>query len=670
MTTTITTTMNKNTPPATPATPAGAPDAHELVKVDNGYRAASMMPASLDTDKRTVEVTFGTEALVLRYDWRSDKYFWEQLGYKSGEVRMERLTSGAAPVLDNHNSYGGAKSSLGVVDSAKLNGKSGTAVLRFSKRADVEPIYQDVLDGIIRTVSVGYRVNEYRDTGKTGEKGYPIYRAVDWEPMEISLAPIAADPQSRVRNEATEHYEVRLQRDATEAPAPVTLPATTPQPPKNEIPQRNAASTNPKKSKAMDVNELKSLRATKMKELAALDTLSRSASGVSDEDKVRLDALTNEVAGIDDQITAAEKRAALLVAHAAAGAGGAAPEHVEKRKMVGRASITEQVLRIADGKPLDGVVAEMTQDAQARGLTEGNGISIPTDFIEALRSGTADNFQIDAGQGSAFKPTEVPSFIEKMFAPYVFERLGATRLTGLIGKQQFPRQKTHGASTARTEVQAALAAGLELDDLTMDARRYPAKTQYSKKLLVQSPLAFDSIIANAFRRSFERQIEFDGFLGATGGANIVGIFNQTGVNDITPADLTNYNAIAAALYKASIAGEANVDMSNWVLSPRTWELLQAAAQVTGVSPLLSAGGTMHGRPTVTSPYLLDNTNQGRLLFGDFSHAIFGYWGSFDLVVDPYTLAETNQIKLVGQMYVDLGLSQPLAFSKCDEVGNT
>lgn len=627
-------------------------------KIDQGYRNAGMVPTSIDTDTRTVQVTFGTEALVKRYDWKSDRYFWEELGYKEGEVRMKRLTSGAAPVLDNHESWGGARSTLGVVDSASLEGNSGTAQLRFSKREDVEPIYQDVLDGIIKTVSVGYRVHLYKDTGRVGENEYPIYRAIDWEPMEISLAPIAADPDSRVRgDEKSSAYEVRIELIEKEKPAARAAIAA---------PKVEAAPIKPvTRHKMKDVNEMKSRLAELKNELVRLDNIAKNGGQLTDEQETRQSAVVDEIETLSKNVDKEERRVAILSSRASAGEGTSDTEKVEMRKMSKRATVGEQVLNICNGKELNGVLAEMTQEAKRSGLTEvgSNGIAIPTTFINAMRAGTADNFQIDAGQGSAGKPTEVPGFIEKIFAPFLFERLGATVLPGLVGEQQWPRQTEHGTSHAKSEVAATDDAGIEIGELKMDAKRYTAKTTYSRKMLVQSPVNFDSVIANLLRRGFERKFEQDCYTGASGGENIVGIFNQTGVNNPSFADTAEHAKIIAALYAASIRGEANLSTSQWVLSPNAWEMLTNAVKVTGVSAVMSAAATLEGRPSQTSPYLADPTaTTARAVFADFSQVYLGFWGSYDLIVDPFTLADNNRIKLVGNMYTDLGLANPSAVS--------
>jgi HK97 family phage major capsid protein len=625
-----------------------------------------------DVENRTVEVVFGTEHHVLRYDWRADQHFWEELGFAEGEVRTARLESGV-PILDNHNQWSGVRGVFGKA-TGTIDGKQGTATMRFSSREDVEPVFRDVLDGILDTVSVGYRVNMYRDTGKKGEKGYPIYRAVDWEPMEISLAPVPADPGARVRTEGEVAVTVTIERTDDNSPPVVVVqkeenPA--PQGAKTKVRSTSEIVKPKKEFKMKDLNEMKAERAQKLEALTSFDNLTRSGESLNEEQATRQSALVNEIDVLDKAIATEEKRLAILASRASGGETQSRGEEIELRTLAKRASLHDALQKREAGKNVDGVWKEMTEESQRMGFGSDADISIPTKMITALRTGTADNFQIDAGQGSAFRPTEVPSFIEKLFAPFIFERLGATVLTGLTGEQQFPRQKTHGTAGALTEVAGASVAGLELDELKMNARRYAATTKYSKKMMVQSPLEIENRIANLLRAGFERKIEFDGFTGATGGENIVGIFNQSGINSPTITDGTAHAANTAALYRALIDSEAPLASVRYVMSSLTWQLWSRAPKITNIASLIDANGQIDGVPAFSAHWLANATaTAGRAIVGDFSEAIFGYWGSFDLVIDPFTLKKNNQVELSGNMFVDLGLANPNAFAVTDEVSAT
>lgn len=151
---------------------------------------------SVDPDKRTVDLVWTTGHKGKRSSWFGDDWF-EELEVSDKAIRMDRLNAGA-PLLDTHGQYQ-LSDVLAVVERSWIENGVGMATVRFSKRADVEPIFQDVKDGIIRNVSVGYRVHKWEDVTE-GDDKVKTYRAIDWEPMEISLVPIGFDPGAQTRS--------------------------------------------------------------------------------------------------------------------------------------------------------------------------------------------------------------------------------------------------------------------------------------------------------------------------------------------------------------------------------------------------------------------------------------------------------------------------------------
>lgn len=155
--------------------------------------------SSVDVDARTVELVFSTGAAVMRSEWWTGKRFLETLSLKKEHVRLDRMNAGAAPLLDTHLAYS-VHDILGAVEpnSVRLLAKEARVTVRFSDRAEVEPIWRDVTRRIIPSVSVGYQVFKYEET--TGSDGkLPTRHAIDWEPYEVSMVPLPADYRAQVR---------------------------------------------------------------------------------------------------------------------------------------------------------------------------------------------------------------------------------------------------------------------------------------------------------------------------------------------------------------------------------------------------------------------------------------------------------------------------------------
>lgn len=179
-----------------------------------------------DDDNRTVEMIWTTGARVLRRRIFGDD-FYEELSLDPKHVRMGRLSSGAAPLLNAHNSFD-IRDQIGVIDTASLEKKRGVATARFSKREDVQPLYQDVRDGIIRSVSVGYRVYKFEQV-EGGDGSTPVFRAVDWEPIEVSIVPMGADPGATMRADEAAPNECEIITRSEEVEMSTTPKTPTPE---------------------------------------------------------------------------------------------------------------------------------------------------------------------------------------------------------------------------------------------------------------------------------------------------------------------------------------------------------------------------------------------------------------------------------------------------------
>ena len=188
--------------PARPPDPAADArrDAPRMVDLPVQTRAdVRLMPESVDAERRTVEVVWSTGAAVRRRDPWTGKRYDEVLSLEESHVDLSRL-NGGAPLLNTHGAWD-LRDVIGVVERAWIarEGEAlvGRATVRFSDRADVEPIWRDVASGIVRNVSVGYAVRSYEITETDGQP--PVWRAVDWQPLELSAVPIGADAAAGFR---------------------------------------------------------------------------------------------------------------------------------------------------------------------------------------------------------------------------------------------------------------------------------------------------------------------------------------------------------------------------------------------------------------------------------------------------------------------------------------
>ncbi|PIQ84654.1 MAG: hypothetical protein COV75_01055 [Candidatus Omnitrophica bacterium CG11_big_fil_rev_8_21_14_0_20_63_9] len=185
----------------------------------------------MDEESRLVRLSFSSEEPVTRQSFFSEPWV-EVLGHDKDEVDLSRLNN-SAPVLYNHD-RSERENRIGVVERAWLENGRGYAEIRLSRRADAEGIWQDVRDGILRNVSVAYRIIERKITEEPKDKP-ATYRVIHWMPMEISLVDIPADPTVGVGRKLEE-----------------TPPASQPQPNQKENPMPEVTET-PQRTEAEDI---------------------------------------------------------------------------------------------------------------------------------------------------------------------------------------------------------------------------------------------------------------------------------------------------------------------------------------------------------------------------------------------------------------------------------
>ena len=168
---------------------------------------AVFRPDSVNREERTVEVVFTTGEAGERYDYWNDTRFVESLEVTDGAVRTGRLEKGLS-ILDSHNRDGGIGQVMGVTEDFRFEDGKLIGTARFS--ANRQDIFDDVADGILRHVSLGYRIHEYAVSQRPGELESRV--AVDWEPLELSLVPVSFETTNGTRSldEKPRTFEVKL----------------------------------------------------------------------------------------------------------------------------------------------------------------------------------------------------------------------------------------------------------------------------------------------------------------------------------------------------------------------------------------------------------------------------------------------------------------------------
>jgi hypothetical protein len=190
-------------------------------------RAAEVRADAVNEAERTIEIVWTTGAMVQRrrYEgWDDVVEYDEELVVSADAMRLERMNAGA-PFLDSHSGWS-LSSVLGSVvpGSVRIEGGQAHATVRLTAAEDARDAVLRIMERSVRFVSVGYKVHKYEIVKEDGKR--ELWRAVDWEPYEVSAVAMPADPGAHVRSaegarpgESMLNPCVLIRHDTSAAPA-------------------------------------------------------------------------------------------------------------------------------------------------------------------------------------------------------------------------------------------------------------------------------------------------------------------------------------------------------------------------------------------------------------------------------------------------------------------
>lgn len=171
------------------------PDAQR--KEAMNYRGLAVRASTINADERSVETVIATDAPVPMMDWERWELIPEVLRADGAQWPAQ------IPFLDNHNRWS-TSDQLGSARDIKREGGEIIGRLRFSSNADEQ--WNLVREGHITDVSAGYQVLEKTfvprgTTQKVMGRDYtgPVNVVTKWKLREVSLTPIGADEQAKLR---------------------------------------------------------------------------------------------------------------------------------------------------------------------------------------------------------------------------------------------------------------------------------------------------------------------------------------------------------------------------------------------------------------------------------------------------------------------------------------
>lgn len=622
-------------------------------KLPPQHRALAVSSEAINEDARTVELAFSSEEPYERW-WGT-----EILDHSKSAIRLDRMKQGG-PLLCDHDT----RDHIGVVESVKLGSdKVCRATVRFGKSERAEEVFQDVKDGVRRWVSVGYRIHKMKQ--EDSEPDNPIYRVTDWEPLEISIVAVPADPTVGVgRAEESNDYTVLVESRSEDMTTPATEPQAKP----------SAAPTTPAAPVA-DQRALEDVRnETREKELGRV----RDITAIGEQH----DARDMMMKAVKDGTSVEEFTRAVLE-----NKYGQKPKPLpDNAAAVG---ISEQEARqYSLFRAIRAHIDKDWSDAGferecSRAVAEKLGRAPEGFFVpyEALAVGKRDylSYGLTNHTGEKVVATDLltGSFIDLLRNKMLVRQMGATILSGLVGNVAIPKQTGGATASWVAEDGNASDSLLTLAQVTMSPKTVTGVTQITRKLLQQSSMDVEMMVREDLAAVLALAMDLAALHGTGSNNQPTGIAATSGIGSVAGGD----NGLAPAwshlvqLETEVAVDNADIGTLGYLTNTKVrGKLKQTFINTTGGdTPLWKDGadgmGLLNGyRAGVTnqvSSALTKGSSSGvcsAIFFGNWRDLIIGLWGGLDIMADPYSGSSSGRLKLVAFQDCDIAVRHAESFA--------
>ena len=601
-----------------------------------------------------VRATVSSETPYPRIMWDEENKAWvrglEVLGHSKGEIDYSRMKDGLV-IQDTH--WG---DQIGIIRKPELkDGKLG-GVIEFGCGARAQEIAKDAAKGIRRNMSVGYVVKQYKKDGKA-EDGLPIFRVTKWMPYEASFVNVPADTNIGVGRVAEPNVETT--GAAVETPA---------------------AATETGKEKAMKPEQIAALVAkAERAHMKATEVTDMVVAGKSYEEIC--DAIAERACAYADEL--AKKPAAPEAPKTKTAIDdGNAPAIGKGERKYNLVNVVRAMVAAHEGKigPDVGFEREVSDEIGKRsGKKSEGGFFVPSSALLGSRAFDKAN----AASALVATDTLFGEFIEALVADTVLGAAGVRTLAGLVGDVTIPKSGSATAYWVSTEGGNSTETTPNVGQVGATPHTVGAYTDITRKLLMQSGIGAQTLIADLLREAIGRAIEAAVFSGSGASGQPLGLDNWTetigGDSVAIPtvsmtAGSPSHDNLVDFWQKVYTANAARGSLK-YIGSPAVKALLcktrdytpfnntgaKASSGVVGAvgsEYLCTKDGKVEGYD-----FLMSNLcNSKKLYFGDWSQIMLAFWSDIDLTVDTSSLSKSGGVRVVALQDCDVIVRHREAFA--------
>lgn len=422
-------------------------------------------------------------------------------------------------------------------------------------------------------------------------------------------------------------------------------------------------------------DQLKQTRAEKVTAQGLLISTAETANrDFTAEEQTQFDALENEIRSLDTNIASAvavETAKERAAKNAGTRLDDGAQHNTRKRSFSIHRAILAQLGEVELDSEESREIEENRTAAIASGISpEGTVFRLPS---RSDKSRAAQTVTGDSGTyGGETVATDVMAPIDFLRPDPLVSRNGATYLRNCVGDLKFSKNEGGIVATWEGETDETASTANVYASLGLSPKRLSVTVPISLQNLRQSSFDMEMYTINEINLALENKIDSTVVNGPGTGGSPAGILVTSGVNTVSTG--TNGSAptwdMVVDAETAVFVENANSGKLNYLINPKTRGTFKKTKHEAGdFNYLMTPQNEINGYGVLTSNHVPSNLTKGSgtglsaLVFGDLTQILIAQWGLMDFTVDPYTRKKEGLIEVTVNLYVDLAIKQPKAFTK-------
>ena len=272
-------------------------------------------------------------------------------------------------------------------------------------------------------------------------------------------------------------------------------------------------------------------------------------------------------------------------------------------------------------------------------LTQGGGDSDDTAPVISPQT-------TEALEGTGIIPVHEQEMLRPIRKGLIYDKVGLTIRSGLSGTLRWP---THGKAVASfaDEAERLVDSSIDFSKLEMNGHRMGIAVPVTREELEDSHGVVESVVKEEMPQAvidlinnalFSTTNTYTAADGKEKVRKVVGPFASSTVKKVTFAGEVPTRKELLKMV-AGVAGVLDLVAPCWVMTEAMKAELRDVKVDAGSGRFLCENDMILGYPVYTTHEI----GEGNIGFGDWSYQAAGFFGTWSLIADPYTLARRNSV---------------------------